>query len=132
RIPGSTRLDALSGLAESRSAWLRRIGRRFARAKVSVASRVARRANPKGKFHRVMGDIRNAETLAELFDCDFVFLATDTMTSRLLFNILVHQFLIPGIQLGSKIPVDADGTIGPIHIAVRPVTPNHGCLSCSG
>src|SRR5581483_7776567 len=67
RIPGSTRLDALSGLAESRSAWLRRIGRRFARAKVSVASRVARRANPKGKFHRVMGDIRNAETLAELF-----------------------------------------------------------------
>jgi molybdopterin/thiamine biosynthesis adenylyltransferase len=132
RIPGSTRLDALAWLAASDRPWLRRIARRLARAKVRVARRLARRANPKGEFRAVVGDIRNAETLAELFDCDFIFLATDTMTSRLLFNILVHQFLIPGIQLGSKIPVDAGGTIGPIHIAVRPVTPDAGCLSCSG
>jgi hypothetical protein len=132
RIPASSRRDALTPLAESNALWLQRIARRFARPKVKVAARVARSANPDGQFRGVTGDIRYAETLRELSDCDFVFLATDTMTSRLLFNILVHQFLIPGIQLGSKIPVDPEGTVGPIHIAVRPVTPDSGCLSCAG
>ena len=76
--------------------------------------------------------MRYAETIRELFDCDFVFLATDTMTSRLLFNIVCHQFLIPGIQSGVKVPIADDGRVGPIHIALRPVVPDSGCLSCAG
>jgi hypothetical protein len=132
RIPDSRRWDALAWLAERKSPFFERLARRLARHKVRVASRIARHANPSGHFRGVIGDVCDAETIRELVDCDFVFLATDTMTSRLLFNILLHQFLIPGIQLGSKIPVAADGTVGPIHIALRPVTPDSGCLSCSG
>jgi hypothetical protein len=132
RIPGSTRLDALALLVESSVPLLKRIGRRFARSKVKVAGRIARRANPNGDYRGIVGDIRFAKTLREIVDADFVFCATDTMTSRLLFNIVSHQFLIPGIQLGSKIPVAIEGTVGPIHIAVRPVTPDTGCLSCAG
>jgi molybdopterin/thiamine biosynthesis adenylyltransferase len=132
RIPGSTRVDALAPLAESNTPFLRRLAKRFARPKVKVAGRVARRANPSGDYRGVVGDIRFASTIRDLVDCDFIFLATDTMTSRLLFNIVCHQFLVPGIQLGTKIPVAADGTVGPIHIAVRPVTPDAGCLSCAG
>lgn len=35
--------------------------------------------------------------------CDYLFLAADSMRARLVFNALVHQYLIPGVQLGSKI-----------------------------
>lgn len=132
RIADSRRLDALAPLAESGIGVLERLARRFARPKVNVAGRSARRANPNGRYRGVIGDIRYAETIREIVDCDFIFLATDTMTSRLLFNIVCHAFLIPGIQAGVKVPVSPDGRVGPIHGAVRAVTPDAGCLSCAG
>lgn len=67
-----------------------------------------------------------------LLDCDFVFLATDTMRSRHLFNQVVHQYLIPGIQIGAKVPVNEDGSVGAVRVVVRPVMPDAGCLWCGG
>jgi hypothetical protein len=131
RIPGSTRRDALAPLAESSFLVLQRFAR-LARPKVRIARRVARRANPRGRVRAIHGDIRFGEVVQQVVDCDFLFCATDTMTSRLLFTILCHAFLIPGIQLGVKIPVADDGTIGLIHGTVRPVTLDGGCLNCAG
>ena len=59
-------------------------------------------------------------------------LAADTATARHLVNIISHQYLIPMIQLGVKIPVDQDGRVGDLFVAVRPVTPEAGCLRCAG
>ena len=39
-------------------------------------------------------------------DCDYLFLAADTMRARLLFNAIVHQYLVPGVQVGAKVHED--------------------------
>jgi len=55
------------------------------------------------------------------------------MPVRLLFNAIVHQYLIPGAQLGSKVLVrEGTGEILDIYSVSRPVTPDHGCLWCNG
>ena len=46
------------------------------------------------------------ESIAMLLkDVDFLFLASDTIQSRLVFNALVQQSLIPGAQVGAKVSV---------------------------
>ena len=39
---------------------------------------------------------------------------------------------IPGIQVGAKIPVAEDGTVGRVFCVSRMVTPEQGCLWCNG
>jgi len=54
------------------------------------------------------------------------------MQARLVFNALVHQYLIPGVQMGSKAPVDRKtGAVGEVFSVCRPVTPDRGCLLCN-
>lgn len=133
RIPGSTRLDALAWLAESRRARAKAIAERFARPKVKVIGREARRANPRGIYRGLHANVTRHDVAHELLDADFVFCATDTMTSRLLVNVIAHQFMVPAIQLGAKVPVDeATGEVGIIHLPVRPITVDGGCLDCAG
>ena len=52
--------------------------------------------------------------------------------ARAVFNAIVHQYLIPGVQIGSKVEIDPDGAISGIYSVVRPVTPDSGCLWCNG
>jgi len=132
RIPAATRWDALAWLAESRSARARAVAARFARPKVRVIGREARRANPRGVYRGLHADIVSAAVAHELTDADFIFCATDTMTSRMFANIVAHQYMVPVIQLGAKIPVDSEGDVGVIHLPVRPVTVERGCLDCAG
>ena len=55
------------------------------------------------------------------------------MRARLLFNAIVHQYLIPGVQVGAKVRVDrATGEVLDAFSVVRPVTSDSGCLLCSG
>ena len=49
----------------------------------------------------------------------------------LVFNALVHQYLIPGVQLGSKIRANDEGKLIDIMSANRPVRPGYGCLWCN-
>lgn len=132
RIPGSVRRDALAWLAERRSRRARAIAARFARPKVHVLGREARRANPRGVYRGVYDDVAVPAATVELTDADFIFCATDTMTSRMLVNVIAHQYMVPAIQLGAKIPVAAGGDVGIIHLPVRPLTVDGGCLRCSG
>jgi hypothetical protein len=132
RLPEATRRDAGLPLnTESFPDWLRRIGARLARPKVRVAARAARRARSSITVDAIHGDISNQETARLLVDCDYLFLAADSHVARAVFNALVHQYLIPGAQIGSKVEVEPSGHVAGIYSVVRPITPDRGCLWCN-
>lgn len=119
--------------------WTRWLPRRFRSAiparrtaKVAIARRVAKQANPKITFTPVDKDVTIDDVARWLVDCDYLVLAADSMQARLVFNALVHQYLIPGVQLGAKAQVDdATGSIEDIFSVIRPVVPGQGCLWCN-
>ena len=134
RVVGSTMRDA--GAAPNRRA---RSGRKrsdaspAARLKVSIAAREARRANPRVVIIEYPESVVEGDVARDLADCDFLFLTADSMQARLVFNAIVHQYLVPGLQLGTKVPVDPDtGRVGRVFAVVRPVLPSQGCLWCNG
>jgi hypothetical protein len=133
RFPGATRWDALvwfTGPGWPR--WVRRLAERLSAKKVRIANRVIRRANPTARIEAIAKDVLEPSAAARLLDCDYIFLAADSMRARLLFNAIVHQYLIPGVQIGSKVSADkATGDIASIHSIARPVTSESGCLLCN-
>ena len=130
RVVGATRRDAIAFLAESKNPVFKQVARRFARRKVFVARRVARQANPRIRFDAIPGSVLDEDVALLLKDSDFLFLASDTIQSRLVFNALVQQYLIPGAEVGAKVTVNRhDGKILDITVASRPVLPNPGGLS---
>jgi molybdopterin/thiamine biosynthesis adenylyltransferase len=108
---------------------------RHKRLKVHVAERVSRAANPSIKFDAIEGDVTDENVATLLRDADFLFLAADSMQSRLVFNALVYGYLIPGMQVGAKVEVERDtGEITQVFAVTRPVLPmaGGGCLLCQG
>lgn len=134
RLIGATRFDAMSWLIEEgRPKWLQNVGRKLSTPKVKYAQRLARRANPSIRFEGAVGDFLNPDIAAQFLDCDYIFLAADTMQARLLFNAIVHQYYIPGVQVGAKALVkEATGDLLQVYSVTRPVTPDTGCLWCNG
>jgi hypothetical protein len=91
-----------------------------------------RRANPSARVDAVFGNFLEADIAEKFVDCDYLFLAADTMRARLLFNAIVHQYLIPGVQVGAKVRVDASsGNVLDTYTVVRPITSESGCLLCN-
>ncbi|MGZ3236970.1 MAG: ThiF family adenylyltransferase [Burkholderiaceae bacterium] len=101
------------------------------RHKVEVAKRVILQANPNAVVNVIVDDVSKQSAAANLVACDYVFLAADSMRARLVFNALVHQYLIPGVQLGSKIRSNPEGALLDVMSANRPVRPGLGCLWCN-
>jgi len=114
RIVGASQVDAQEGTP-----------------KVEVARRLIEGANRNARVQLVIGDVANESVAKTLTSCDYIFLAADSMRARLVFNALVHQYLIPGVQLGSKIRSAADGSLLDVMSANRPVRPGQGCLWCN-
>jgi molybdopterin/thiamine biosynthesis adenylyltransferase len=133
RITGATRWDARAILTRRGvPAWLRALGERWATPKVAVMRRLIRRANPDARVEAIMGDFVDNDVARRFVDCDYLFLAADTMQARLVFNAIVHAYLIPGVQMGAKVVVDAkSGDVGDVFSVSRPVTPSGGCLLCN-
>lgn len=104
----------------------------LSRRKTALAKRNIRRANREAQVHAITSDIVEPKVAAELVDCDFVFLAADTMRARNVFNALVHQYLIPGVQVGAKVVPDGAGGVADVFAVTRLVTPDSGCLHCTG
>jgi hypothetical protein len=83
----------------------------------------------RARVEAIFGDFLQADIAAKFVDCDYLFLAADTMRARLLFNAVVHQYLIPGVQVGAKVRVDPkSGEVLDAYSVVRPVTSDSGCL----
>lgn len=133
RLVAASRRDACSWLmTPNRARWLQSLGRLVARRKVALARRNILRANPTARIETFATDFLEPHVSNRLKDCDYIFLAADSMRARLLFNAVVHQYLIPGVQVGVKVVIDKmAGTVHDIYAATRLVTPESGCLLCN-
>lgn len=134
RLVGAPRFRLLRWLTEERRApLLRALGRRIAPRKAHLAARQVRRAGGQSHCVAITGDFVDESTARRFSDCDYLFLAADTMQARLVFNAMVHQYLIPGVQIGAKAAVDPhSGQLEQVFSVVRPVRPDSGCLLCNG
>jgi len=134
RIPGATRWDAQAFLLTRQWSPFQRLGQWLAKYKVHVARRVALRANPRIHYRAIVGNVTFRDVALLLKDVDYLFLCADSAQCRLVFNALVHQYLLPGVQVGSKVPIDGQtGFIVEPFTVTRPVMPfpEGGCLLCN-
>jgi hypothetical protein len=99
--------------------------------KVIVARRVILEANKKTIVQMIPGDVATDSASKELLSCDYLFIAADSMRARLVCNAIIHQYLIPGVQLGSKIRHDESGRLLEVMSVNRPIRPGQGCLWCN-
>lgn len=99
--------------------------------KTSIAARHMQEIRRDSPGVEIDCDVAEQRVLWKLRNCDYIFLAADSMRARLVFNALVHQYLVPGVQLGAKITSHADGTIDDAMSVVRQVRPGGGCLWCN-
>ena len=136
RLIGSRPLDALAFLDQRPWSFLPTSMRRWlshgTRYKTSIAARAARRANPGVRVEQHRLDVSEPAAALALTTCDWIMLAADTATARLVVNKIAHQYLIPATQVGVKIDVNQDGVVGIVHAVSRTVTPEAGCLDCQG
>ncbi len=100
--------------------------------KTQIAVRHLREARPAIRLEAIRGDIAKDSVAKKLRGCDFIFLAADSMRSRLVVNALVHQYLIPAVQMGARIRSGEGGSIDEAMCAVRHLRPGKGCLWCNG
>jgi hypothetical protein len=114
RIVGASHADAFTGTE-----------------KVEVARRLVLQANESACVELYPHDFAKESVAKALTSCDYLFLAADSMRARLVFNAMVHQYLIPGVQVGSKIRPDTTGALLEVMSVNRPVRPGHGCLLCN-
>lgn len=115
RVVGATELDVGSNLL-----------------KTQIAVRHAREANDCATLDSIPEDVSKNSIGQILRDCDFIFLAADSMRARLLVNALTHQYLIPAVQMGAKIRTNSSGSIEEAMSVVRHLRPGKGCLWCNG
>src|SRR5205807_2189565 len=92
--------------------------------KIDVLERLVRSIDASIAYRGIAGDIVDLDVARELLATDFIFLATDTIRARLVFNAVVHRYLIPGIQIGARVETTPAGGIEEVYVAVRPVFPS--------
>lgn len=134
RVVGATRWDARTFFTQAPwPRWVQQLAMRTATSKVKIAARVIRAANKHAKVEAIKADVLEPEVTAKLLDRDYLFLAADSMGARLLVTAIIHQYLIPGVQVGSKVVHEKEsGIITGVHTIVRPIMPDSGCLWCNG
>ena len=115
RVVGATRIDVETG-----------------QLKTQIAVRHAREIASEATLQPIAGDVSRHSVARDLRDCDFIFLAADSMRARLVVNALAHQYLIPTIQMGAKIRRGDSGNLEDAMCAVRHIRPGTGCLWCNG
>lgn len=132
RVVGARHSDVWWRLSSSAApAWLRRFALERATRKVDIARRVIRQANPAARIEVMARNILDPVSAANVMECDYIFLAADEMRARLLVNAIVQQYLVPGVQIGSKISVGSEGTLTDIFSVVRPLRPAMNCMWCN-
>ncbi len=100
--------------------------------KTQIATRHARELSATAILQSIAQDVVNHSVAQQLRDCDFIFLAADSMRARLVVNALAHQYLIPVTQMGAKVRPSAFGVVEDAMAAVRQIRPRNGCLWCNG
>jgi tRNA A37 threonylcarbamoyladenosine dehydratase len=110
-----------------------RLGVSHPTSKVSLARRIIARANPHTRVQTIRADIADDPVARQLRSCDFIFLAADTMLARDVVNQIAYQYLIPTLQVGSKVVLNStDGSVADVFGVVRSLGAVAGCLRCNG
>jgi hypothetical protein len=131
RLPAARRLDAMTWLRNERApAFAKRLGEAISTPKTRLAARNVGRANRTTKVTKLRCDVIDPQAVDALTQVDWIFLAADTNTARHVTNAVIHQYLVPAIQVGVSIPVAGDGEVGEVHIAIRPLLPGAICQWC--
>ena len=115
RVVGATLADAETG-----------------KLKTEIAARHLREVAIDATVIPLDGDVAHSSIAQVLRDCDFLFLAADSMRARLVVNALAHQYLIPAVQMGAKIRQGEGKQLEDAMCAVRHIRPGKGCLWCNG
>jgi hypothetical protein len=133
RVVHATHWDAMGWLRRrDNPRWIQRFGALLSTRKTSIACRIARRANPKVKVVALPENFAYDDIAMQFKDCDYLFLAADSMQARLVFNAIVQQYSVPGVQMGSKVQMDAKGEyIEAAFSVARPANSQVGCLLCN-
>ena len=124
--------DEIEGSNLSRVVGATRADVEARRLKTEIAVRHVREIAIDAVLEPIAGDVAHDSVAQVLRDCDFIFLAADSMRARLVVNALTHQYLIPAVQMGAKIRPGADDRLEDAMCAVRHVRPGKGCLWCNG
>lgn len=133
RIVGAHRWDACWPWVHPRMpAWARILAQKLSARKTTIARRMVRRISPTTRVNVFNANVAQSKVAMAFRDCDFLFLAADSAQSRLLFNALVHQYYVPGIQIGAKVVPGSDGSVQEAFSVIRRVWPGCGCLWCAG
>ncbi len=136
RLIGARRLDAHAWLTDrpwtSLPSPVRRWLSQHTRHKTSIAARAARRANRDVHIEQHRRDVSEPDAATALTTADWIVLAADTATARLVVNKVAHQYLIPATQVGVKVDTNEAGAVGTVHAVSRPIAPEAGCLDCQG
>ncbi len=133
RLPEARRRDAVGRFGPGRfGKTMMKLGLTGPTMKVHLARRIVRSANPNTKVVLLAGDVADDQVARTLLDCDFVFLAADTMLARDVVNQIAYQYLIPTLQVGSKVVVQrTTGNILDVYGVVRSLGTAAGCLRCN-
>ena len=99
--------------------------------KTEVARRIIMQANPLASVLAINDDAAKESAAKLLTTCDYLFLAADSMRARLVVNAIVHQYFIPGVQMGAKIRAKKSGELLDVLSVNRPLRPGRGCLWCN-
>jgi hypothetical protein len=134
RLPEATTRDATGRFGDGRiGRLLKKLGLNRPTWKVDLAGRVIRGANPAAVVTGIRGDVADDHVARQLLDCDFIFLAADTMLARDVVNQIAYQYLVPTLQVGSKVVLDkATGTVLDIYGVIRSIGVTAGCMRCNG
>lgn len=98
--------------------------------KAQVAERAIRAINPSAACEAHVGDVTDSALAERLTQVDFIFGCTDSMASRAVLNQLAYQYLIPMIDMGVAIRVDA-GRLASVTGRAQMLAPGLGCLVCA-
>jgi len=99
--------------------------------KVALAARLAEALGRPDAIEAVRGDVRDEAVAARLAEADIICGCTDSHWSRLVLNRLAEQYLIPLIDLGTRIDA-REGHARSIIGRVSVVLPGRPCLFCAG
>ena len=100
--------------------------------KTQIAVKHARETGNEILIDAISEDVAKDSVAKKMRDCDFIFLAADSMRARLVVNALTHQYMIPAVQMGSKIRSNSSDSIDEAMCVVRQLRPGKGCLWCNG
>lgn len=85
-----------------------------------------------GVVEAVCRDVSDEGAWRLLADSDAVFGCTDNLTSRCVINEFSYRHLVPFIDAGCRIRLDASGGVSQAVAKVQTVTPDGPCLWCTG